>query len=201
MHVIVASSHAAFRARGLQVPLASTSMGPPFKQVYVDIVSPFRKSGDSVTYPLRRKNSAFVEIISPFRKQADNTAKENALPDSTPTAPSLKRKRSLANKYNGEEEDSAQKHVKRSADKAAPTSPTLSNAPSRIGMSPQPNANDEFPRGFFYCHQCNQKLPSSGMFRTGLVSPRFDIVSRGSAVHFDERAGAMQGKILRALLA
>jgi hypothetical protein len=129
-------------------------MSGPFKQVYVEIISPFRSL---------------------------NSTKENAQLDRPTTSATLKRKRSLIGTPLGPE-NGTDPNSNVSSSKKTEKSITARQS-TRSGMSPQPNANEEFPLGFFYCHQCARKYPPHSEHKYCVADSKLT-TGRWIALHF-----------------
>ena len=96
-----------------------------------------------------------------FHHNPPTPLREHNMP--TPESPLavIKRRRSEGNL------DETEQHAPEAKSKRPKVS-TMTNrtqGSSRHARAVEPTATEEFPNGFFYCHQCNKKRDSSGELR------------------------------------
>jgi hypothetical protein len=121
------------------------------RQVYVEIVTPFKsqdaRSERSASPTLSRRNLAYVEIASPFKRAPPSQDPgSSVVPVHKRTAT---RKRGLSDSGAAENQQGGEARKRTKAVENGDHLHSVDDA--RVGMSPQPNRNDDFPEGSFFC--------------------------------------------------
>ncbi|KAI0043666.1 hypothetical protein FA95DRAFT_1597841 [Auriscalpium vulgare] len=138
----------------------STPAPPPLStrrlsQVYVQIPpSPFASSSKTTSRDASEDLRDHKQMSTPLRVRNDDTAFDSV------TAAQIKRKRSERD-LDGREESQLDFDAKTSSKKQkmiVEIQPRKSNSKKTTKAKPLgANANEEYPNGFFYCHQCAKK--------------------------------------------
>jgi hypothetical protein len=136
---------------------APSSSKPKLPEVYVLVPrSP---------YSLCPSEAIGTRTANGFHHNPPTPLRAHNMPITESPLSAIKRKRSEGNL---DETEQRAPEIKSKRPKVS-TMTSKTQGSTRLRREVAPNSTEEFPNGFFYCHQCNKKRDSSGELRQALI--------------------------------